>query len=638
MLSNLNDSKPNMHFNILQFNHPETSVDLRFTKQEKKGWQRFIYEYQNDYFKELIDQNFDFDADEEKVVYTDFSSQQSEEEDAKLIAVKLAECNAIAKAYYTTKIQCYLKEKVNFTDYNFLKDTTVWIFDKLVEEYEYKLFKKFTLRVQFDEKTNQPEMLLTYEGTSKVSTKNIEMLIEDNIDTELLTLLTYDGKIFKHEKVLGWIGDYYGLSYPVINHDLREVLKVPADNGFKFPNKYKKYHEEVSGFIQDYMDNEPFKKIAGPLSWKQLNQEDILFTSRGSNKLVFKEGFTHINPYYGLRDGKGPHMAPSNKKSVKTFYIFHKSLANTVHEFDDYLRGEKGFISLASAFKIPLKYEHDKHILYEDSDNPIPEIKSKLQSLNFDKDTTYLAFYITEISKDEQDLGKFRVYHQIKELLLHHGITSQVVHTDTINSDGFKFSVTNIGVAVLAKLGGIPWRLQNDNEEELIVGVGAFKQQKRSVLDNRKFIGSAFAFKPDGRFLELRSFPENEMVHLSAAIHSAIRDYREKYKELKRLVIHFYKRLSNNTRYHASSIKAREGFPFPVKLQFWSSHPELIEDKEEVSKLIDQVYQFSRMYWKSVSQQPLPSTIKYPEMLAEITPHFSNQTIPPFGRKNLWFL
>jgi hypothetical protein len=43
-----------------------------------------------------------------------------------------------------------------------------------------------------------------------------------------------------------------------------------------------------------------------------------------------------------------------------------------------------------------------------------------------------------------------------------------------------------------------------------------------------------------------------------------------------------------------------------------------------VKELIDQVYQFSRIYWKSVKQQGLPVTIKYPEMIAEIIPHFND--------------
>jgi hypothetical protein len=44
------------------------------------------------------------------------------------------------------------------------------------------------------------------------------------------------------------------------------------------------------------------------------------------------------------------------------------------------------------------------------------------------------------------------------------------------------------------------------------------------------------------------------------------------------------------------------------------------------------------MYWKSVSQQNLPVTIKYPEIVAEMFPHFEGNEIPDFGKDRLWFL
>ena len=44
------------------------------------------------------------------------------------------------------------------------------------------------------------------------------------------------------------------------------------------------------------------------------------------------------------------------------------------------------------------------------------------------------------------------------------------------------------------------------------------------------------------------------------------------------------------------------------------------------------------MYWKSIKQQNLPVTIKYPEMVAQIFPHFEGDKLPDFGKNNLWFL
>jgi hypothetical protein len=95
--------------------------------------------------------------------------------------------------------------------------------------------------------------------------------------------------------------------------------------------------------------------------------------------------------------------------------------------------------------------------------------------------------------------------------------------------------------------------------------------------------------------------------------------------------------LCNNTRYEGERFSAMDGFPFPVKLTIACPNRNDEIDTPVVQQLIDQVYQFSRIYWKSVKQQGLPVTIKYPEMIAEIMPHFTDKTV--YTESNcLWFL
>ena len=96
--------------------------------------------------------------------------------------------------------------------------------------------------------------------------------------------------------------------------------------------------------------------------------------------------------------------------------------------------------------------------------------------------------------------------------------------------------------------------------------------------------------------------------------------------------------LFNNTRYDATSKPAQKEYHFPVKIAFSCSVEGMLNDMSLVEQLVDQVYQFSRMYWKSTNQQNLPVTIKYPEMVAEIYPYFTHDKLPDFGKENLWFL
>ena len=96
--------------------------------------------------------------------------------------------------------------------------------------------------------------------------------------------------------------------------------------------------------------------------------------------------------------------------------------------------------------------------------------------------------------------------------------------------------------------------------------------------------------------------------------------------------------LFNNIRYSEAAKLGAKDYHFPIKLTIESSNKDLAEDPTVIRELIDQVYQFSRMYWKSISQQNLPVTTKYPEMVAKIFPHFQNEHLPEFGKNNLWFL
>jgi hypothetical protein len=272
-----------------------------------------------------------------------------------------------------------------------------------------------------------------------------------------------------------------------------------------------------------------------------------------------------------------------------------------------------------------------------------------------------------------------------------------VLKTDAENGkDAFAYTLQNIAIAINAKLGGTPWRIAVPEYRELIIGIGAFKHTDTNV----QYIGSAFSFDNTGAFNSFEYFHKDELKELVGSIESAIIDYRNTIANLERLVIHYYKDmredeveiiedmlynigvdvpvfvvsinktesedivvfddnfaekmpysgryinlgnntylLCNNTRYSDNNTRSIEGYPFPVKLKIKCHSDSSLLTTPTINGLIDQVYQFSRIYWKSVKQQNLPVTIKYPEMVAQIAPHFTTGSIPSnIGKDNLWFL
>lgn len=348
---------------------------------------------------------------------------------------------------------------------------------------------------------------------------------------------------------------------------------------------------------------------------------------------------------------------------------------------------------------VRMKYESDKRLaIILTPENPLEQVKSRLDEMMLDHEKSqYMAIYVSPVNKDDRDSGLYSFYYKLKEILLKYHIQSQVIYKEKLlHKDFDKYYKINIATAILAKAGGIPWDISHQTTDELIVGVGAFK----SVELDTQYLGSAMSYKPNVGFQHFNCVSRNETAALSIQIKLMIQEFIKENKDIKSLTIHFYKTMSqqelkpiqsilynlgypdlpvyivsinktldndyivfnrdsaelmpysgtivqighlqyllfNNTNYANARYTSIESYNLPVKMSISSTHPENLENKELVKHLIDQIYQFSRLYYKSVKQQNLPVTITYPEMLAMIFPHFKSRDLPDFAKSSAWFL
>ena len=95
--------------------------------------------------------------------------------------------------------------------------------------------------------------------------------------------------------------------------------------------------------------------------------------------------------------------------------------------------------------------------------------------------------------------------------------------------------------------------------------------------------------------------------------------------------------LFNNGRFEDEKFYPSDGFPFPIKVSMSSPNEDAFEDDNIITELLTQVFQFSRLYWKSLKPQNVPITIKYPEMVAQMLPRFKSD-IKEEAKSKLWFL
>jgi len=381
--------------------------------------------------------------------------------------------------------------------------------------------------------------------------------------------------------------------------------------------------------------------------------------------------------------------------TAKLYNIFKEGYEKTVNPDTGEIKYK--FKPIAEYIKQPFITDKDGNIFFESLLTAKKEISTQLQVKKFEKNYFYMALYIG--SENDPEIPYDDIYFKIKELLLEKNIISQTIMIDFLNKPNFESYLQNIATTILAKIGGIPWQLKPEQKQnDLIMGLGAFKSEKTG----KRYIGSAFCLNKNGIIQNINCYRDNDFNYVLADIHNALGYFIRENREPERLIIHYRNDKKNKdakfiadmlfrldlklklfiitiSKTKADTIvfdgtndkmplsgtiiplnsnefllynnsKYKEGDPcdylFPIKVKIEKINFDRNSTERDASKIteseatemLNHVYQFSRMYWKSVKQQNLPVTVKYPEMIARIVPHFSDAELPPFGKTNLWFL
>lgn len=682
-----------IQLNIIPFTPLKNKISFAFYEKSEEGMFSIKWDKLFDKFPENR-------SADEQYFYTDFLPAR---EDSFTKEIDVFNAINLSQHYFRFLILNYFKNiEGSIVFPNFAKDVEVWFEDKSTQSPIYKLYNKYTIKVQFNNVVhNSYEIVLAYNGTSKVLKKNVHEIID--FDTTKYNFVICRRQIYKYEKMPSELRQCPDEIYPIISNPLKKEFHIEEE--LKRVNRFPIYLQQLQNFYTTYLNTNSFREIINisKEGFYQLPDDDVFKTTYNANKLQFFDG-QHYNPGLGILRHK-PYKA-FTEEHLKLFFIYNKAdgdfVKNNLYKFMK--EGWHGTVGgkpkhtapLHSYINQPFEFDKTKQLAFNDNENIFEEVKEQLDNLTTPTSVKYVAIYISPIKKDQTDHPQHNAYYKLKELLLDKEIPSQVIYKEHLDKPEFYYFLPNIYVALLAKMGGIPWRLARPHTDELIVGIGAFKSTK----SNRRFLGSAFCFSNDGKFENFDCFKDNEPGMLAGSIKAAVERFIKEKKQAKRIIIHFYKEISNkkelqpildmlakigeretpviivtinktdsrellgfdmnhagkmpisgtyvkvgyfkyllfnNTRYFDDSKLSPKDYHFPIKLTFKASRPGIIDSKV-TKELIDQVYQFSRMYWKSISQQNLPVTTLYPEMVAEIFPHFESDILPEFGKNNLWFL
>ena len=603
---------------------------------------------------------------------------------------------------------------------NFVSDTEVWI--KTTSPYkDCTGYRVFTLRVQFDYDAKSFELLVIAGEIRSAYNHAVSNPVFSETPKSSFGWVVYKTDIVWYDDLNDDARRNLNEVFPCLNPLLKDLLRFPHIKPDK-SNRYVKFHQEIELFKNEYLENSGLSKVIEIASvWKKVLP--LYFDTEELKKVQFGEG-THTQPKYGL-PMYGPVVLLN--EHVVFFFIGHKNDNPLAMTINDYFQGEykKEFKGIYDYLKLQYHTEQGSSIWFTDKNNPLPEIKSalkaKLENQEKDSSKRYVAIYLSPYSKYGSSPAEHKIYYEVKELLLSYGIVSQTVEVGKAwgkerpkmpktganerdkakLKDGFHYSFANIAVAVYAKLGGKPWSLEKQETDELIIGVSAYTSRQLG----KKYIGSAFSFTNEGMFNGFECFSGSHINELAGSIKLALINSTRENPGIKRLIIHFYKRLSkqeikpiqkalselklqipvvvvtvnkafsedlvgfdlstshlmpesghyipvnqyqyllyNNqlTKGDTEPPTDREGYPFPLKINLQKYEPasnaSMPLPDEEVVPVLEQLCRFSLLYWKSVSRQWMPVTLRYPEMLAQIAPHFKHKDWGELGSDSLWFL
>jgi Piwi domain. len=408
--------------------------------------------------------------------------------------------------------------------------------------------------------------------------------------------------------------------------------------------------------------------------------------------LLFGDMGTHKDPESGIKQ-YGPYSRVSDTR-VQVFFIFHSLHKDVAEKVLEYLMGGKREDEITRIMNIPFITQPGFSITFTNMEDPLPEIISRLNERRFDSQTQYVSFYLSPYSKGEKSHSKRPVYYRLKEELLHRGIVSQVLDANKIRRDNLaRLLGPNMAVALYAKLGGIPWSINCIEPDELIIGVGAF----RNGQDGERYVAGICSFSQLEHFSGFDCFRCNQVRELTGAILMAILRFRENQKMISRLVIHFCKTeswpellsieeglqslgldipyyvvsvnkmlLTDITEFEGERVNLtppdcsylqinpsqfllynnisqsghqvdmkRASFPLKVSI---NRYPDVTLDRVTIETLLEQLSAFCRLNWTSMNEQQFPVTMLYPELLSQMYSYFERLELPEMGKRTLWFL
>lgn len=500
---------------------------------------------------------------------------------------------------------------------------------------------------------------------------------------EVIELIPY---YLKEKNAFGILVNFSFKKNADVQFDLEvQKLSLSCDSrGRSNANFYNDYYEKINSIFQiirniSFNNNIlQFEESFEILPTRQLAKKTYDFGNQNFHNSQF-QGISKHSPYKAIE------IAP------KIVFLFTEDLRLFSREVYLGLLGRSHtstFSGMEKIFKLPFSSDNVDHVIIKDTS--VEQLDEAVSKIIDKHGTSNLIVIYSQSTREEEP------YYYLKMKFLEKNIALQVITQDIVGSqNSLKWSLSNIGLQIFAKLGGVPWLVKPTLNNCLIIGIGQSHKRDENGLIT-KFFSYSVCLGSDGRYdrLEILGESNTEESYLQKLKENLVNLLgTTEYKDYQNIVLHVpYKirneemirideainSVSSNTKFSIVRINERNNYmgfsehktrvPYESSLMKLSNNEFLVwfegmqygkelvykrtakpiyidvrkkPDEVSVNDLLQDIINLSGANWRGFNAKKLPISIYYAQLISEYSKHFQSfkdfkESI--FSDSKPWFL
>jgi hypothetical protein len=264
--------------------------------------------------------------------------------------------------------------------------------------------------------------------------------------------------------------------------------------------------------------------------------EKINFESLRIKNYIFINGDQDKSQFKGLME-RGAYKEVINNSQLQYIYLLKKETTQYANDLIKALNGIK-YLTFKGLNKIGLPLQtrdNTKSIILDDYNNINTTLENNLPETN-----NYIIISIFP-SKEEN------FYYELKNYCLNKNIPLQTVHIETIaNENKLKWSVSGIALQIFTKLGGVPWIVQTQNNNCLIVGIGQSIERTEQKIS--RFFAYSVLLEASGKFLKIEPIADTKTKDdFLIAVADNVKRIIDENTNFQRIIFHVPEKIRNET-------------------------------------------------------------------------------------------